>query len=142
MHLVFAPINLAQLSLRLACALLAGAIIGWERETKGKPAGFRTNLLVSFGAALFVLIPIQAGLAQYSVDALARVIQGVITGVGFIGAGTILRSPKVRGLTSAAAIWVSASLGISAACGLWPLSLGGAVIGWLILRVLEMLEPS
>lgn len=109
---------------------------------KHKPAGFRTNLLVSFGAAVFVLIPIQVGAAQQSVDALARVIQGVITGVGFIGGGTILRSTKVRGLTSAAAIWVSASLGISAACGLWMLSLSSAVVGWLILQVLEKLEPS
>lgn len=135
-----APIGWLELLLRLSCALAVGAVIGWERETKDKPAGLRTNMLVSFGAALFVLVSIETGLVQQSPDALSRVIQGVVTGVGFIGAGTILRRPKVRGLTSAAAIWVSAALGIAAGCGLWLLGLIGALIAWLVLRVVEKVE--
>ena len=137
------PVGDLHLLLRLGIALLIGAVIGWERETKGKAAGFRTNLLVSFGTALLVLIPIQTGMAERSVEAMSRVIQGVIAGIGFIGGGTILRGDSdVKGLTSAAAIWVSAALGIAAGCGLWRLSLVGVVVGWLILRVLENLEPS
>lgn len=128
------------LFLRLGCALLSGAIIGLERETKQKPAGLRTNMLVSLGAALFVLVPIQLGAAQQSADALSRTIQGIITGVGFIGAGTIFRDSKVEGLTSAAATWVAAALGIAAGCGFWILGIAGAVITWLVLRVVKKLE--
>jgi putative Mg2+ transporter-C (MgtC) family protein len=120
--------------------LLAGAVIGWERESQDKPAGLRTNILVSFGSALFVLIPIQLGAAQNNPDFLGRVISAVISGVGFIGAGTILHSSRVRGLTSAAAIWISAALGITMACGLWLIGLIGIVVTWIVLRVLDRLE--
>ncbi|MGF1539512.1 MAG: MgtC/SapB family protein [Pleurocapsa sp.] len=131
----FAPISWQSVSLRLSIALLVGAIIGLERETKSKPAGLRTNMLVSFGSALLVLVPIQIGAAQQNLNVLGRIISGVITGVGFIGGGTILRESKIKGLTSAAAIWVSATLGIAAGCGLWILSLIGSVISWIILRL-------
>ena len=136
----FAPIDWQNLTLRLGCALLVGTIIGWEREVKSKPAGLRTNMLVSFGAALFVLVPIQIGAAQQNLDLLGRAIASVISGVGFIGAGTILRSPRVRGLTSAAAVWVSAALGVTVGCGLWQLGLVSALVTWLILRVFKSLE--
>ncbi|HHP7243289.1 MAG TPA: MgtC/SapB family protein [Elainellaceae cyanobacterium] len=137
---LFAPLSWSQLTLRLLCALIAGAIIGAEREAKHKPAGLRTNMLVSFGSALFVLVPIETGMASASVDALSRAIQGIITGVGFVGAGTILRDKRVRGLTSATATWVSAALGIATGCGLWQLGLISAAIAWVILRVLEKVE--
>ena len=136
----FAPIGWQGISLRLGIALVVGAIIGLERETKQKPAGLRTNMLVSFGSALIVLVPIEIGAAQQNVDILGRAISGVISGIGFIGGGTILRESKVRGLTSAAAIWVSAALGITVGCGLWLLGLVGALVTWIILRLFDKWE--
>ncbi|GAB4526443.1 MAG: MgtC/SapB family protein [Pleurocapsa sp.] len=136
----FAPIGWQGILLRLGIALVVGGAIGIERETQSKPAGLRTNMLVSFGSALVVLIPIEIGAAQQNVDILGRAISGVISGVGFIGGGTILREPKIKGLTSAAAIWVSAALGIAAGCGLWFLSLIGACVTWVILRVFDECE--
>ena len=136
----FAPLDWLHISLRLGIALLVGAIIGLERETKSKPAGLRTNMLVSFGSALVVLVPIQIGAAEQNLDVLGRAISGVISGVGFIGGGTILRESRVKGLTSAAAIWVSAALGITVGCGLWLLGLIGALVTWIILRLLHKWE--
>ena len=136
----FAPIGWQGISLRLGIALVVGAIIGLERETKHKPAGLRTNMLVSFGSALIVLVPIEIGAAQQNLDILGRAISGVITGVGFIGGGTILRESRVRGLTSAAAIWVSSALGITVGCGLWLLGLVGALVTWIILRLFDKWE--
>lgn len=136
----FAPIGWQGISLRLGIALVVGSIIGLERETKQKPAGLRTNMLVSFGSALIVLVPIEIGAAQQNVDILGRAISGVISGIGFIGGGTILRESKVRGLTSAAAIWVSAALGITVGCGLWLLGLVGALVTWIILRLFDKWE--
>ncbi len=132
---------------RLCLALTLGAIIGWERQARHKPAGLRTNMLVCLGAALFVLVPIQVGAAQESADALSRVIQGIATGVGFVGGGAILHESRsqsslaeVRGLTSAAAIWVSAALGIAAGAGLWRLGLIGALLCLVILEIFKRLE--
>lgn len=136
----FAPIGWSNLALRLGVALLVGAIIGLEREMKSKPAGLRTNMLVSFGSALVVIVPIEIGAAEQNLDVLGRAISGVISGIGFIGGGTILRESKVKGLTSAAAVWVSAALGITVGCGLWILGLAGAVVTWIILRLLDKLE--
>ena len=136
----FAPIGWQGILLRLGIALVVSAIIGLERETKHKPAGLRTNMLVCFGSALIVLVPIEIGAAQQNLDVLGRAISGVITGVGFIGGGTILRESRVRGLTSAAAIWVSAALGITVGCGLWLLGLVGALVTWMILRLFDKWE--
>ncbi|MEH1893350.1 MAG: MgtC/SapB family protein [Nostoc sp.] len=135
------------ISLRLCIALLIGAIIGLERQIKRKPAGLRTHMLVSLGSAMFILIIIQTGGSQSSPDALSRVIQGIAAGVGFLGAGEIVRQssqksqqPEIHGLTSAAAIWVSAALGIAAGCGLWQLGLIGALLTFLVLKVFKRLE--
>ncbi len=136
----FAPINWLNILLRLGIALLVGAIIGLEREIKNKPAGLRTNMLVSFGSALVVLVPIQIGAAEQNLDILGRAISGAISGIGFIGGGTILRESEVKGLTSAAAIWVSAALGIAVGCGLWDLGLIGATIAWIVLRLVHKWE--
>ncbi len=134
---------------RLGWASLFGALIGWERELRNKPAGLRTNMLVSMGAALFVLVPFQLDIVQISPDSLSRVIQGVITGVGFLGAGEIFSESKpesnklrVRGLTSAAAIWISAALGVVAACGLWQIGLIAVLMAWLILRGLKIVKKN
>lgn len=134
------------LALRLTLALLVGGLIGWNRQSAGKPAGLRTHMLVSLGAALFVLIPLLASTSK-SVDAVSRAIQGVATGVGFLGAGEILHQstqqsgkPNVKGLTSAATIWLTAALGMAAGCGFWQLSLLSTLMTLLILSVAKKIE--
>lgn len=131
--------------LRLAFALLIGGTVGLEREVRNKPAGLRTHMLVSFGSALFVLVPIQLGIVEMDPDPLSRVIQGITAGIGFIGAGVILHDSQqekltVRGLTSAAAIWVSSALGIVAGTGLWSLGAIGAVMALLTLQLVKRME--
>ncbi|MGH7999257.1 MAG: MgtC/SapB family protein [Brasilonema sp.] len=135
------------ITFRLCLALLVGAIIGIEREIRHKPAGLRTHMLVSFGAALFTLVSLATGAKQPDPDALSRVIQGIAAGVGFLGAGEIVRQSsqestrtQVRGLTSAAAIWVSAALGIAAGCGLWQLGLIAALLSLLVLSIFKRFE--
>ena len=107
-------------------------------------------MLVSFGSDLFTLIPLQAGASHSSSDALSRVIQCIATGVGFLGAGEIVREstqgesrrPEIHGLTLAAAIWVSAALGIAAGCGLWELGLIGSVLSLLVLKSFQRFERN
>jgi len=110
------PGQLARLVARLLLAALLGGALGYEREKSGKAAGLRTHMLVAIGAALFVLVPQQAGMA---VADMSRVIQGIVTGVGFLGAGAIIKhasEQSVQGLTTAAGVWLTAAIGI--ACGL------------------------
>ena len=105
------------ITLRLMVAATLGGLLGYEREQKGKAAGLRTHMLVALGAALFVLIPQQAGA---SVADLSRVLQGLVAGVGFLGAGAIITgSQKVeaKGLTTAASIWLTAAIGVAAGMG-------------------------
>jgi putative Mg2+ transporter-C (MgtC) family protein len=135
------------ISLRLCFALFLGAIIGLERQIRRKPAGLRTHTLVSLGSSVFTLIIMQTGGLQNSPDALSRVIQGIAAGVGFLGAGEIVRQSsqesqrlEIHGLTSAAAIWISAALGIAAGCGLWQLGLIGTLLTFLILNVFKRFE--
>lgn len=132
---------------RLCLALVVGAIIGLDRELRHKSAGLRTHMLVSLGSAIFVIISLQVGTEDTYQNELSRVIQGIAAGVGFLGGGVILRegqgdtmSAEVRGLTSAAAIWVAAALGIAAGCGLWQLAISGAVLAWLVLSLFKKLE--
>ncbi|MEG4496807.1 MgtC/SapB family protein [Microcoleus sp. F10-C6] len=133
--------------LRLCLAMFVGGIIGWERQLRHKPAGLRTHMLVSMGSALFVLIPLAIDKNGNEREAIERVIQGIAAGVGFLGGGEILRQNQqeigkveVHGLTSAAAIWVSAALGTAAGCGLWQLALIGALMSLFVLRVIKELE--
>ena len=108
--------QVTRIVLRLSIAALLGGILGYERERQGKAAGVRTHMLVSLGAALFVLVPQQAGVSGAD---MTRVIQGVVAGVGFLGAGAIIKGgaeESVKGLTTAAGIWLTAAIGI--ACGL------------------------
>ncbi|HOB65392.1 MgtC/SapB family protein [Ottowia sp.] len=105
--------------LRLALALGLGLLLGYERESQGKSAGVRTHMLVAMGSALFVLLPSQMGM---EVADLSRVVQGLMAGVGFLCAGTILKhsagagEEHVQGLTTAAGLWLTAAIGL--ACGL------------------------
>jgi len=103
--------------LRLTMAALLGGLLGWEREHAGKAAGVRTHMLVAMGTALFVLISQQIGMDN---EDLSRVIQGVTAGVGILCAGTILKSDHVndvKGLTTAAGLWLTAAVGVAAGLG-------------------------
>ncbi|WP_317108036.1 MgtC/SapB family protein [Chroococcidiopsis sp. SAG 2025] len=147
-NISFAPNDWLSICFRLAMALVFGAILGLERQIGRKPAGLRTHMLVSLGSALLILIPLQiVATAEEGRDAISRVIQGIAAGVGFIGAGEILRETqsqaridRVRGLTSAAATWVSAGLGIAAGCGLWQTGLVSSVLALIVLTVFKRLE--
>lgn len=106
-----------RIALRLTVAAILGGMLGYERESHGISAGVRTHMLVALGAALFVVVPDQAGVME---DAMSRVVQGVVAGVGFLCAGTILKndnSAHVRGLTTAAGIWLTAAIGVAAGVG-------------------------
>jgi putative Mg2+ transporter-C (MgtC) family protein len=119
--------------LRLLLAFACGAAIGLNREFHRKPAGFRTFGLVSIGSALLVIV-MQNG--HGGPDAQSRVIQGIVTGIGFLGAGVIFRreSPtKVSGLTTAAAVWLTAGLGVAAGLGQYVVAIAGAVLSLLLL---------
>jgi len=121
--------------LRLAVAALAGAVVGFEREASGKRAGLRTLALVSSGAALFSMVGAY-GFTDGEVRDPARVASQVAVGVGFIGGGTILTAGgSVRGLTTAAAIWVSAALGLAAGAGLFLLTAAGTGLAVLVLSL-------
>ncbi len=130
-------LDFGQVFLRLAAAVGVGALIGLDRELRRKPAGLRTLALVSLGSAVFILEtvdPMNGG----STEGTSRVIQGVVTGVGFLGAGSILRGTSeesIRGLTTAASIWLAAAMGI--ACGLaqWPLVGASSALGLLVLVI-------
>jgi len=114
-----------QIALRLGAALIAGSILGLNRELHGKVAGFRTHALVCLGAAIATIIGCgnSSGLGSADPNAVTRVVQGILTGVGFIGAGVILRDPDghVTGLTTAATIWICAVLGVVCGLGYWGL---------------------
>ena len=109
--------QITRITLRLLVAAALGGLLGYERESQGKSAGVRTHMLVAIGAALFVLIPQQAGASTAD---LTRVLQGLVAGVGFLGAGAIILGTKqveTRGLTTAAGIWVTAAIGVAAGMG-------------------------
>jgi putative Mg2+ transporter-C (MgtC) family protein len=110
-------------AVRLGAALLLGAILGLNRELHGKPAGLRTHALVSLGAAVATIVALKSPDGSLLVDqnAIGRVVQGILTGIGFLGAGVILRDPMghVTGLTTAATIWICAVLGIVCGLGYW-----------------------
>lgn len=125
------------MSIRLMLAAVLGALLGFDRERAGKSAGLRTHMLVSLGAALFMLIPQQAGMSDTEIS---RVIQGVVAGVGFLGAGAIVKGSReddVEGLTTAAGIWLTAAVGIAAGLGREASAILGAVLAFLILSTLS-----
>lgn len=124
-----------RVSVRLLLAALLGGLLGYEREAHGKAAGLRTHMLVAIGSALFVLVPDLSG-AEY--DPLSRVIQGVIAGIGFLGAGTILkgnRASEVKGLTTAAGIWLTAAIGITVGLGQEATAVLGTLLALFVLNL-------
>jgi putative Mg2+ transporter-C (MgtC) family protein len=132
--------QLTRIVIRLLVAMLLGAIVGIQREQTGKPAGLRTHMLVSLGAALFVLAPVEAGM---NLDGLSRVIQGLATGIGFIGGGAILKlsqEREIQGLTTAAGIWMTAAMGVAVGLGRIGMALLSALLTWFILSVIGKIE--
>jgi putative Mg2+ transporter-C (MgtC) family protein len=121
---------------RLAAGLVLGAVIGFERELHRQPAGFRTHSLVALGAALFTIVSAY-GFAGDTVDP-TRIAAQIVSGIGFIGAGTILQHRgNIRGLTTAASLWSVAAIGMAAGAGLLVMAVIGTV---LILVVLALLD--
>lgn len=132
--------QLAIVSIRLLAAALLGAVVGIQREQAGKAAGVRTHMLVSMGSAFFVIAPIESG---FSSADLSRIIQGIATGVGFIGGGAILKlrdEREITGLTTAAGIWMTSAIGVAVGLGRLGWALLGVVLAWLVLGVLGQIE--
>src|ERR671913_268394 len=124
--------QLVHVLIRLIAATLLGAVVGMQREKAGKPAGLRTHMLVTLGTAVFVLACSGVGM---SLDGLSRVIQGIVTGIGFIGAGSILKLSEerdIQGLTTAAGIWMTAATGVAVGLG----SLGVAALSTLFTLII------
>ena len=133
----------ARVAWRLSVAALMGGLIGAQRELKGKDAGLRTHMTVAVAAAAFVMIGL-----EIEPESLGSVIQGIATGVGFLGAGTILKKwdEGIQGLTTAATIWLTAAIGTASGAGHGFMALFCVIIAWLILtiftRVHHWLNPN
>lgn len=128
--------------IRLLLAAILGGLLGLEREQRGKAAGIRTHMLVCMGAALFILIPQQAGISD---SEMSRVIQGVIAGIGFLCAGTIITGKDdqgATGLTTAAGIWFTAAIGIAVGLGREQTAVLCTVLAWLVLYVVPFFSRS
>jgi len=126
--------QLVRACVRIVLAALLGALLGIQRESWGKPAGIRTHMLVAMGAALFVFAPLESGVPI--ADA-SRLVQGVATGIGFIGAGAILKLTKereVEGLTTAAGIWMTAAFGMAVGFGRLGTAIASAALAFVVLE--------
>jgi putative Mg2+ transporter-C (MgtC) family protein len=128
--------DLVEAVLRLVAATVAGMAIGLNRDLADKPMGMRTLGLVSLGSALATLATTNFGILGFHADAISRTIQGILTGVGFIGGGVILRDigrRTVYGLTTAATVWIAAALGITCGLGAWRIAIVGGAITLILL---------
>jgi putative Mg2+ transporter-C (MgtC) family protein len=132
--------QLIQVLVRLLAATVLGAVVGIQRERAGKPAGLRTHILVTLGTAVFVLACSGVGM---SLDGLSRVIQGIVTGIGFIGAGSILKLNEerdVQGLTTAAGVWMTAAVGVAVGLGSLGVALLSTIFTMAILTLATRVE--
>ncbi|BBP83067.1 MULTISPECIES: MgtC/SapB family protein [unclassified Pseudomonas] len=133
------PTQATRVTLRVLLAALLGGLLGFEREQHGKAAGIRTHMLVALGAALFVLAPQMAGAES---DALSRVIQGIVAGIGFLCAGTILKrdsEAEVKGLTTAAGLWLTTAIGVTVGLGREATAVLATLLALVILNLLPHL---
>lgn len=131
-----------RIMVRLGMAGLLGGLLGWEREHAGKDAGVRTHMLVAIGAALFVLVSQRAGIGPADSS---RVLQGIIAGVGFLGAGTILKADaenQVKGLTTAAGIWLTAAIGVAAGLGQEATAVLSTVLALVVLWLIPLIHDA
>ena len=127
--------EIAKVFIRMVAAIIFGAAIGIEREVAGKQAGVRTHMLVTLGTTAVVLVCVQYG---FSTDGLSRVIQGIVTGIGFIGAGSIIKQSdkmNVQGLTTSSGIWIAAAIGVATGLGAVGLAAIGTVLSLSILTI-------
>ena len=132
--------QLTRVIIRLIAAVLLGSIIGFEREKAGKAAGLRTHILVTLGTCVFILACSGSGMDS---DGLSRVIQGIVTGIGFLGAGSILKLNEerdIQGLTTAAGVWMTAAIGVAVGLGEIGLALLGAVLTVIVLALLGQVD--
>ncbi len=141
------PVSVSDVALRLVAAVVIGMIIGFDREWRGKQVGVRTLALVSLGSALVCLSTVGLAVLDGKPDATSRVVQGVIqgvmTGIGFLGAGAVIRQPEhgdVHGLTTAATVWVTAALGIACALATWEIVTLGVGLTLIVLVVLHPID--
>jgi putative Mg2+ transporter-C (MgtC) family protein len=128
-----------RVALRLIAALIIGTVIGLQRELTHKPAGLRTHLLVALGTSLLVVAAVNADMKSADIS---RVIQGLITGIGFLGGGTILKltqEHEIRGLTTAAGIWLTAAASIAAGLGEFAAAFIGMFFAWIVLTAIGKL---
>lgn len=133
-------VQIARVIIRLLAAALLGAVVGIQRERAGKPAGLRTHMLVSLGSAMFIIACIEANMSAAD---LSRVIQGLATGIGFIGGGAILKltdEREITGLTTAAGIWLTAAVGVGVGLGRLGSAALGVALTWIILALLGQIE--
>jgi len=129
--------DITRVVVRLIVAVALGGLLGYERESIGASAGQRTHMLVALGSAIFVLIPLQAGM---HIEDLSRVLQGVTAGIGFLGAGAILKLREqndIKGLTTAASVWLTAAIGVAAGMGRETTAVVSAVFAFVILSLLR-----
>jgi putative Mg2+ transporter-C (MgtC) family protein len=138
-------IDYSEIIFRLVSAVLIGCVIGLDRNLHGKPTGIKTLGLVALGSSLVTMASMDFALSQgaYDASAVSRTIQGIITGIGFLGAGVIIHdhtTEKVRGLTTAASIWVTAALGIVCGMGSWQIASVAMVIVLLLFIIGRPLE--
>ena len=130
--------RLAVVLIRVIAAVVLGAIVGLQREKAGKPAGLRTHMLVSLGTTVVVLACAGIGMG---LDGLSRVIQGIVTGIGFVGAGSILKlEHDVKGLTTAASVWMTAAIGVAVGVGSIGIAVIGTVLTLIVLALVGMVE--
>ena len=136
----------SEVALRLVAALAAGAVLGWEREAHNKPAGIKTHMLVALGSAAFMMAGLQlheqlVARGQGNNDDLLKVLAGLIGGIGFLGAGSILRANgEVHGLTTASTIWTTSAIGVACSLGFYVLAgiaVGMALLTLLLLGILQ-----
>jgi putative Mg2+ transporter-C (MgtC) family protein len=132
--------HLAVVIIRVIAAVILGGILGLQREKAGKPAGLRTHMIVCLGTAVVVLACLASSM---DMAGLSRVIQGIVTGIGFIGAGSILKlseQQEIRGLTTAAGLWMTAAIGVAVGLGSLGVALIGTAATFIVLSLIGVVE--
>lgn len=131
---------------RLFLAILGGAVLGWERERRQKPAGLRTHMMVALGSATLMLVTLEFA-AEFAGDSDVvridplRTLAGIVGGIGFLGAGTIIQSRgSVQGITTAASIWVVAAIGVASGMGMYQISFTTVLLAIVVLQVVGFFE--
>ena len=135
-------VQAAQLAVRLVVAGVIGGFLGWQRAHVGKAAGLRTHILVAVGSAAFVAVPVQAGMHH---EGVSRILQGLVAGIGFLGAGCIIKregEDQILGLTTAAGLWFTAGVGVAAGMGREVSALMLGAVGYFTLSTLTRWDPK